>query len=72
MAKEDLLSGDWPRLRARIKEHWHALTDDDLALIAGSRTVLDSVLREKYGYTGQQAQKEIEQFLNQMIAPTHV
>ena len=71
MAQEDLLSGDWKQLRAHVKERWHTLSDDDLALIAGSRTMLMNILCEKYAYPEQQAQKEIDEFLKQVTAPTH-
>ncbi len=70
MAKEDLLSVDWALLRPRVKERWHALTDEDLKLVAGSRTMLANVLCEKYGYTEEQAQKEIDQFVAHAAPPT--
>jgi uncharacterized protein YjbJ (UPF0337 family) len=69
MANEDLLSRNWSRLRARIREHWHALTAEDVALIDGNRTMLASILCERYGYNEQQAQKEIDEFLDQAPAP---
>jgi uncharacterized protein YjbJ (UPF0337 family) len=68
MANEDLLSSNWKSLRPRVKERWHGLTDDDLALIAGNRAVLASVLCEKYTYSEEQAQQEIEQFLAHVTA----
>ncbi len=71
MATEDLLSSNWKSLRARVKERWHALSDDDLAVIAGNRATLASMLCEKYAYTEEQAQKEVDQFLDQVTAPTH-
>ncbi len=69
MATEDLLPGDWKQVRARAKERWHALTDDDLKLVDGSRTMLASVLREKYGYNEEQAQTQVQQFVDQLAAP---
>jgi uncharacterized protein YjbJ (UPF0337 family) len=71
MANQDFLSGDWKSLRPRVKERWHALTDDDLELIAGSRATLASVLCERYAFTEQQAQKEVDQFLEQVAAKEH-
>ncbi len=71
MAEQDLLSTNWKSLRPRVKEQWHALTDDDLALIAGNRATLVSVLSEKYAYTEEQAQKQIDQFLESAIAGEH-
>jgi uncharacterized protein YjbJ (UPF0337 family) len=65
MANTDMLASNWKALRSRLKERWHALTDDDLARIDGDRTVLASVLSERYTYSEEQAQTEIEQFLAQ-------
>lgn len=66
MANDDMLSSNWKSLRPRLKERWHALSDDDLKLIAGSRATLASVLCEKYAYTEEQAQKELDEFLAQV------
>lgn len=68
MASTDMLSSNWKDLRPRLKEHWHALTDDDLALIDGNRAVLAGVLSERYAYSEEQAQTEIDQFLEQVGA----
>lgn len=65
MANTDILSSNWKALRSRLREHWHALTDDDLTRIDGDRTVLASVLSERYTYSEEQAQTEIDQFLEQ-------
>ncbi len=64
MVNQDLLANQWKSLRPRIKERWHALTDDDLKLIAGDRTVLANVLCERYAYTEEQAQKQVDQFVS--------
>lgn len=64
MANQDLLADQWKSLRPRVKERWHALTDDDLKLISGDRTVLASILCERYAYTQEQAQKQVDQFLS--------
>lgn len=63
MANEDILTSKWKGLRPQIKERWHALTDDDLKLINGHRDVLASVLCERYAYSEDKAQMEINQFL---------
>ncbi len=68
MANTDMLAGNWKDLRPRLREHWHALTDDDLARIDGNRAVLAGVLSERYAYSEEQAQTEIDQFLAQVGA----
>ncbi len=66
MMSNDAFSKEWKSLRPHVKERWHALTDDDLTLIDGSRTMLANVLQEKYAYTPEQAEKEIERFLDEV------
>ncbi len=72
MATDDTLPGNWKQTRARLKERWHALTDDDLNLVAGSRSVLASILCEKYAYTDAQAQQEVERFVNDLVSAPQV
>lgn len=71
MANSDSLSTNWKSLRARVKERWHALTDDDLKLIDGNRAVLTSILCEKYAYSEDQAQKQVDEFLDQVKGEAH-
>lgn len=70
MSDQDLLASNWKSLRTRVKQQWHALTDEDLDLIGGNRATLVSVLTEKYAYTEEQAQKQVEEFLAQAAART--
>lgn len=59
----DILEGKWKQLRGKVKERWSALTDDDLGRIEGRRDVLVGVLQEKYGYTKQRAEDEVNRFM---------
>lgn len=70
MLNENVFSNQWKALRPQIKERWHALNDDDLKLIDGNRTMLVSVLQEKYACTADQAETQIDQFLNQVSVRT--
>jgi uncharacterized protein YjbJ (UPF0337 family) len=63
MIKESLLEAKWKRIKGKVKQHWNALTEDDLNNIDGSREVLIGVLQDKYGYTRQQAEMEVDHFL---------
>lgn len=69
MPNADVLSKNWKQLRAKLKAHWTALTDDDLKTIDGHRTVLAGVLQDKYGYTSQKAETEIDRFLDEVAGP---
>src|SRR6185436_20953351 len=68
MIKESLLEAKWKRIRGKVKQQWNALTDEDLNNIDGSREVLIGVLQEKYSYTRQQAEIEVDRFLQSVEA----
>ena len=57
---KDILEGDWKQMRGKAKSWWGKLTNDDFARIAGKFESLTGALQEKYGYTRQQAEKEID------------
>lgn len=60
---EDILKGKWKQMRGSIKEAWGQLTNDDLDQIDGARDKLAGKLQERYGYSKEKAQSEIEQFV---------
>lgn len=57
---KDILQGQWKQIRGEAKSWWGKLTDDDLTRVAGKYESLAGVLQEKYGYTRQQAEAEID------------
>jgi Uncharacterized protein conserved in bacteria len=57
---KDILQGQWKQIRGEAKSWWGKLTDDDLTRVAGKYETLTGVLQEKYGYTRQQAEAEID------------
>jgi uncharacterized protein YjbJ (UPF0337 family) len=57
---KDILQGQWKQIRGEAKSWWGKLTDDDLTRVAGKFETLTGVLQEKYGYTRQQAEAEID------------
>jgi uncharacterized protein YjbJ (UPF0337 family) len=60
----DVLSGKWHQLRGDAKRMWGKLTDDDLDQIDGQREKLAGILQEKYGYSRDHAEREIDQFVD--------
>src|SRR5262249_18363551 len=60
----DTLLGQWKQLRGTLKSWWGKLTDDDFDRIAGQKDRLIGTLQEKYGYTREMAQREVERRLN--------
>jgi uncharacterized protein YjbJ (UPF0337 family) len=63
---KDILEGKWKQVRGKIKETWGDLTDDELDQVSGKYDVLVGKLQEKYGYSRQEAEKEIDDFLNEI------
>jgi uncharacterized protein YjbJ (UPF0337 family) len=47
-------------MRGQAKMWWSGITDDDLDRTAGNYDVLAGLLQEKYGYTRQRAEEEID------------
>ena len=57
---KDILEGQWKQMRGEAKSWWGKLTDDDLKRVGGKFETLAGILQEKYGYTRQQAEDEID------------
>ena len=61
----DILEGRWKQMRGSTKEWWGKLSDSDLDRIAGKREQLVGALQEKYGYTREKANEEIDRRLKE-------
>jgi uncharacterized protein YjbJ (UPF0337 family) len=62
---QDILAGKWKQMRGELKTWWGKLTDDDFDRIGGQKDKLIGLLQERYGYTREQAEREIEQRLQE-------
>lgn len=61
---QNILEGKWMQLKGSLREKWGEFTDDELDQIAGKRDRLAGMLQEKYGYTELEAEREIDDFLD--------
>lgn len=61
---QDVWEGTWKQMRGHAKEWWGKLTNDDLDRVKGNGEVLLGMLQEKYGWTREQAQQEIDRRMN--------
>ena len=52
-------SGDWNLFKGKVKEKWGKLTHDELDIIEGTREQLRGKLQEHYGYSYDEAKKEV-------------
>lgn len=57
---EDIIKGKWKQLKGEAKKQWGKLTDDDIDYIDGQYDKLEGRLQEKYGYSKEEARKEID------------
>ena len=58
----DIIQGKWKQLKGATKVKWGELTDDELDQIDGNKDKLAGNLQEKYGWTKDQADKEIDDY----------
>jgi uncharacterized protein YjbJ (UPF0337 family) len=60
----DILKGKWNQVKGSIKQQWGDLTDNDIARIEGNYDEFVGVLQERYGYTRDRAQQEVDNYSN--------
>jgi uncharacterized protein YjbJ (UPF0337 family) len=56
----DTFEGQWRQMRGELRSWWGRLSDNDFEKIAGKKDRLVGMLQEKYGYTREAAQQEID------------
>ena len=62
---DDVFTGQWRQMRGSLKSWWGKLTDDDLDRIGGQKDKLVGLLQERYGYTRDEAERNLERRLNE-------
>jgi uncharacterized protein YjbJ (UPF0337 family) len=62
---QDILAGKWKQMRGELKTWWGNLTDDDVDRIGGQKDKLIGLLQERYGYSREQADQEVERHLQE-------
>jgi uncharacterized protein YjbJ (UPF0337 family) len=55
-------------MKGDIRSRWGKLTDDDLSQIQGEAEKMIGKLQERYGYKRDQAERELNEFLNKQTA----
>jgi uncharacterized protein YjbJ (UPF0337 family) len=64
----DIFEGRWKQMCGELRTWWGRLTDDDLEQIGGQTDKLLGRLQERYGYTRERAQQEVERRLQEYHA----
>jgi uncharacterized protein YjbJ (UPF0337 family) len=62
---ENILKGKWNQLKGEVKQRWGELTDDELEQVEGRRDKLIGLLQERYGYTVDRAEDEVDELLTE-------
>lgn len=60
----DILKGKWNQLKGNVKQQWGNLTDNDVARIEGNYDEFVGVLQERYGYTRERAEREVNDYIS--------
>jgi uncharacterized protein YjbJ (UPF0337 family) len=62
------VEGKWEEVKGDAKAKWAKLTDDDLKAVGGQLDRLTGKIVERYGVKKEQAQKDIEDWVNRIRA----
>jgi uncharacterized protein YjbJ (UPF0337 family) len=66
------LRGNWHFLRTKVQQQWDKLTNADMDYIEGKQDQLSERLRERYGLTKEQADKQVVDWYERANASTSV
>jgi uncharacterized protein YjbJ (UPF0337 family) len=59
----DILKGQWMQLKGKVLEQWGKLTSDEIDQIQGNAEMLIGKLQERYGRTREQAEQDLDRWL---------
>ena len=66
----DQVEGKWKQMKGSVREKWGKLTDSDYEQIAGNRDKFAGMLQERYGYTRDKAEKELDEWMSSETGTT--
>jgi uncharacterized protein YjbJ (UPF0337 family) len=58
----DQVEGKWKQMKGIVRQKWGKLTDDDLDLIGGKQQELVGRLQERYGYSKEEAERNVDEW----------
>ncbi len=64
----DQIEGKWKQMKGAAREKWGQLTDSDFEQIAGNREKFIGKLQERYGYSREKAQQEVDEWMSRDAA----
>ena len=58
----DTVEGKWKQMTGEVQAQWGKLTGDDMDVIAGNKEKLVGKIQERYGYSKDEAEREVDQW----------
>jgi uncharacterized protein YjbJ (UPF0337 family) len=68
---EDMVAGKWKQMKGNVRQWWGKLTDDDVDKMTGKTEELAGKLQERYGWTRERANDEINRRIREMDQQTY-
>ncbi len=68
----DIVEGNWKQWKGKAKEKWGKLTDSDWTQVSGKRDQLVGRIQERYGYTKDEAEREVDEWERANREPAHM
>ena len=62
----DQIAGKWKQFKGSVTEKWGELTDDEVDEINGRRDVLAGKIQEKYGIAREEANRQIDEWAEEI------
>lgn len=60
----DRVKGNWKELKGKAQKNWGKLTNDEMDEMEGSREELVGKIQKAYGKSKDEAEKEVDAFLD--------
>ena len=60
----DRIEGNWKEMKGKVQQKWGKLSDDDMNVIDGRREELVGKIQQAYGKSREEAEKEVDEYLN--------
>jgi len=63
----DVVQGKWKQVKGSVQEKWGELTNDELDQIDSNKDRLAGKLQEKYGWSKDEADREIDNYFRDSV-----
>jgi len=60
----DVIKGRWEQMKGDARKQWGKLTDDDWNVIAGEKDKFIGKLRERYGWSNDEAERSADDYFS--------